>query len=331
MPRIPREDTPGSWHHVYNRAIARRTLFERREDYRYFLSQLARASRRGEIELHAYCLMGTHYHLLVRSLGGNLSSAMQRVQLAYSRRFNRSRRRDGGLVRARYGSRPVRTLAYRRVLLRYIDINPCKARLCASPELYPWGSAAHYARATGPRWLKRGWVESEIDSRNDRRARTSDGLDPERAAREAAEVCSLVDARLSRRTSVDPLDDIVSAASAATRRWMVRKAMLADGTKPGLPILSIAQLQRVIERKRVGEWLVRDGNCERSGWDLALVGLGRDLCGQTLRQLARLLVASETKTHRIYAMHRSQLRADTAYASAVVHIAEEEVVRGVQV
>lgn len=53
MTRIARDDQPGSWHHVFNRAIARRTLFERRADFRYFLAQLAWAVRRGEIEGHS--------------------------------------------------------------------------------------------------------------------------------------------------------------------------------------------------------------------------------------------------------------------------------------
>ena len=118
MPRTPRQDEPGTWHHVFNRAIARRALFERREDYRFFLANLARAARRGEIEIHAYCLMGTHYHLLLRSPEGRMAEAMHRVQLAYSRWFNRSRRRDGSLVRGRYGSRLVRSLSYRRVIVR---------------------------------------------------------------------------------------------------------------------------------------------------------------------------------------------------------------------
>ena len=85
MPRIARADRPGFWHHVTNRAIARRTLFERREDFRVFIAALACAVRRGEIEVHAFCLMGTHYHLLVRSLLGELGSAMRRIQLVYSR------------------------------------------------------------------------------------------------------------------------------------------------------------------------------------------------------------------------------------------------------
>ena len=141
MPRIPRGDVPGSWHHVMNRAIARRTLFERREDFRFFLAQVARSVRRGELEVHAYCLVGTHYHLLVRSPKGRLAEAMQRVQLAYSRWFNRSRRRDGSLVRSRYRSKAVRSLCYRRVLVGYIDANPCSARIAPRPESYPYGSA----------------------------------------------------------------------------------------------------------------------------------------------------------------------------------------------
>jgi hypothetical protein len=104
MPRIARADRPGSWNHITSRAIARRTLFERRENFRLFLAALACAVRSGEIEVHAFYLMGTHYHLLIRSLRGELGNAMRRIQLAYSRWFNRSRRRDGSLVRCRYSS-----------------------------------------------------------------------------------------------------------------------------------------------------------------------------------------------------------------------------------
>jgi hypothetical protein len=63
-----------------NRGIARRTVFENDADVRYFLAQLARAVRAGGIEVHAYCLMTTHFHLLVRSPAGGLSTAMRAVQ-----------------------------------------------------------------------------------------------------------------------------------------------------------------------------------------------------------------------------------------------------------
>jgi REP element-mobilizing transposase RayT len=68
MARNLRYDIPGSWHHVMNRGIARRAVFESRADFRMFMSCMARAVRRGDIEIHAFCLMNTHFHMLVRSL-----------------------------------------------------------------------------------------------------------------------------------------------------------------------------------------------------------------------------------------------------------------------
>ncbi len=328
MPRLHRQDKPGQWHHVFNRAIARRTLFERREDYRFFLACLARAVRRGEIEVHSYCLMSTHYHILLRSPEGRLADAMQRIQLAYSRWFNRSRRRDGSLVRGRYGSKPVRTLSYRRVLVRYIDNNPVSAHLWKTPSAYAWGSARHYSEPTGPPWLEREWVESEVASNCE-----SGRFRPERYeetlwVRRPAELRQLVEARMAHDDGKDPLDDIVSTSSPATRQWMVRKAILADGTRPGLPLLSISHLDRVIQAGRHEPWSVRRGRSDRDGWSVAHVGLGRDLCGQTIRALAARLNVSETKVRRLYETHRAELEEETAYSRAVVELAGREFERG---
>ena len=324
MPRIPRQDEPGLWHHVFNRAIARRTLFERREDYRFFLAGLARAVRRGEIEVHAYCLLSTHYHLLLRSPEGRLSDAMQRVQLAYSRWFNRSRRRDGSLVRGRYGSKPVRSLSYRRVLVRYIDHNPVSARLSKTPATYAWGSARHYSRHTGPPWLERGWVESEVAAKCESGRFRPERYEAVHAVRRPAELRQLVEARMAYDEDKDPLDDLVSTSNPAIRRWMVHKAILADGTRPGLPLLSIARLERILQERRHAPWVVRRGRSDRDGWILAHVGLGRDLCGQTLRALAKRLSMSETKVRRLYATHRTELEEGTAYSIAVVELTGRE-------
>ncbi|MFT5478904.1 MAG: putative transposase, partial [Planctomycetota bacterium] len=66
-----------------NRGIARRSMFESRDDIRYFMACLARGVRRGQIEIHAWCVMTTHYHLLVYSPRGELSVAMGRAQNDY--------------------------------------------------------------------------------------------------------------------------------------------------------------------------------------------------------------------------------------------------------
>lgn len=75
MPRGERLDEAGAWHHVFNRGLARRTVFEAERDGRAFLSLLARSVRNRRLEVHAYCLMSTHFHLLVRSVDGRLSAA----------------------------------------------------------------------------------------------------------------------------------------------------------------------------------------------------------------------------------------------------------------
>ena len=131
MARRSRQDEPGRWHHVMNRAIARRTLFEDRTDVRYFLSRLAREVRAGRLEMQAWSVMGTHFHLLVRSPRGELSQAMRRAQSEYVCHFNRRHRRDGTLIRGRFLSKPVTTERHRRVLVAYIDQNPVVAGMSA--------------------------------------------------------------------------------------------------------------------------------------------------------------------------------------------------------
>ena len=79
-----RHDGPGVWHHVANRGIARRSVFEVSADVRFFLSRLARAYRKGLLEIHGYCMMITHFHLLVRSPVGQLSDTETGTFFRYS-------------------------------------------------------------------------------------------------------------------------------------------------------------------------------------------------------------------------------------------------------
>ena len=75
MTRRPRLDEPGAMHHVVNRGVAKRALFDGAKDMRYFQSRLARSARRGEIRVHAFSLVVNHYHLFLESVTGDLSSA----------------------------------------------------------------------------------------------------------------------------------------------------------------------------------------------------------------------------------------------------------------
>jgi hypothetical protein len=83
-----RFDEPGAWLHVMNRGVARRTICEDRADFRYFLARLARAVRAGWFEVHAFALLGTHFHLLLRSPACQVWPGLRAAQNAHSRRFN---------------------------------------------------------------------------------------------------------------------------------------------------------------------------------------------------------------------------------------------------
>ena len=125
MARRPRQDHPDSGHHVINRGLAKRPLFEDREDIRFFLSRLAHEVRRGRIEVHAWCVLTTHFRPLVRSQIGEVSEALRRSQNVYSRFLNRGHRRNGTLVRGRFFSKPVAVYARRAAEIGAVALAAC--------------------------------------------------------------------------------------------------------------------------------------------------------------------------------------------------------------
>jgi REP element-mobilizing transposase RayT len=318
MPRHPRQDEPGSWHHVFQRGIAKRTLFEGALDIRYFLACLARAVRAGLIEVHAFCVLVTHFHLLLRSPVGRLSDAMQRIQNRYVRMFNRRRKRDGTLVRGRFRSKPVKTERYREVLVRYIDRNPVKAGIVVDPTAYPFGSARCYAVASGPPWLERSWVERFV-----REAVGSPEYDTARYAdvfpvADGAHLEGLVARRITYAGNEDdPLDNLYGAAPASIRAWMHRKAGLADQTKPGIPVVGAASVVRCVRRAAAlsGTWNIKWGRKGRAGWAVAEAVLLRDLAGATYAEITRLCGGSPHFWRKTYEQHAPKLESDSDYAA----------------
>lgn len=319
MARNSRLDVPGSWHHVMNRGIARRTAFETRSDVRSFLARAARAVRRGEIEVHAFCVMTTHFHLLVRSPNGQLSEAMRRIQNEYVRRFNRSRRRDGPLFRGRFRSMPVDSLTYRRTLVRYIDANPVSAGIAPSPHGYPHGSARLYTSHSGPAWLKRHWIEGSVRDAT-RRAYDGRGYMEVFGGALPTRLRDLVELRIERgRSGPDPLDDLVSATPHELVSLMRHRARLADGTRPGLAACDPCSVSEAVERGRElsGSWIIHPGQKPVDAWLQVHASLLCDLCGLTASQVGRRLSRSESGVGKLRARHRARMQEDEAYAERV--------------
>ncbi len=89
MSRPLRIQYPGAVYHIMNRGRARQPTFVDETDYRVFLETLTEAHGLWGIEVFAYCLMGNHYHLCLRTPKGNLSRIMRHIDGIYTQRFNR--------------------------------------------------------------------------------------------------------------------------------------------------------------------------------------------------------------------------------------------------
>ena len=282
-------------------------------------------ARRGLIEVHAYCLMSTHFHLLVRipEEGGDLSVAMMRIQNAYVRWFNRRNMRDGPLFRSRFGSKPVRTASYWLLLLRYIHLNPVQAGICADPTTYGGSSAQAYSAGRGPRWLRRSHCNALMANRFGRADAVAAYESLMRTPLRPEEV-ALVRARRTQRAPEDPTDEILGATPAQVREWMVRKAANADGLTPSLPLASDDTLYSAARVREAAhpDATVQPTRVRIALWPILRAGLLHELCGQRCEDVAkRERCATGTASRRIH-VHRRLLREDETYAQLAAEVGE---------
>jgi REP element-mobilizing transposase RayT len=154
MPRKPREDHAGAWHHVMNRGIDHARIFDD-SAVNIFLHELHHACAQQRVEVHGYCILPSHYHLLLYTPQAGLSAAMQRTSSKFTQAVNSYRKRDGPLFKGRFRSIAIDSDAHLAKVSQYIHLNPVKARLATRPEDWRWSSAAAYLGvAKKPQWLQ---------------------------------------------------------------------------------------------------------------------------------------------------------------------------------
>lgn len=163
MSRPHRIIYPNAYYHVMNRGAGRQTIFNDRVDRETFLQTLGEACHQFCMEVHAYCLMDNHYHLLIKTPQANLSRVMRHINGVYTQRYNRSHKTDGALFRGRYKAILVDSDAYLLHLSKYIHINPLTAQMVDCLEQFEWSSYLAYVdKARTPAWLKRDEVYAQL-------------------------------------------------------------------------------------------------------------------------------------------------------------------------
>jgi putative transposase len=184
MPRQARLDAPGTLHHVIVRGLERGAIVRDDTDRDAFVARLGDVAQATGTAVYAWALLPNHAHLLLRSGPAGLPRFMRRLLTGYAINFNRRHQRVGYLFQNRYKSIVCEEDAYFRELVRYIHLNPIRAKLVESLRVlacYPWcGHATVLGRNPRP-WQDRravlAWFgDSERKAVNRYRDFVRDGL-----------------------------------------------------------------------------------------------------------------------------------------------------------
>ena len=147
MARQPRFVLPGHPQHVIQRGNNRQVIFCSESDYQFYLEKLLDAAREHACDIHAYVLMTNHVHLLVTPHEENsISKMMQSLGRRYVQYFNYMYKRTGTLWEGRYKASLIDTDSYLLTCMRYIELNPVRAKgMAEHPSEYQWSSYRHNA------------------------------------------------------------------------------------------------------------------------------------------------------------------------------------------
>jgi putative transposase len=164
-----RIEYPGAIYHVMNRGDRRELIFEDDADRHRFLETLEEGCERSGWQVHAYCLMPNHFHLVVETPQPTLVAGMKWLLGTYTGRFNRRHKLSGHLFSGRYKSLIVDGSGngYLRTVCEYVHLNPARVKLLKPEQRlreYRWSSWPEYLRTPGkrPGWMRVDRVFGEM-------------------------------------------------------------------------------------------------------------------------------------------------------------------------
>lgn len=145
MPRMAREISYSGLYHVMVRGVNKEAIFKDNRDRNSFLHLLKYYKNKLNCDIHAYCLMDNHVHILIEDKNNKLGELMRNINCVYAGEFNKKYKRVGHLFQERFKSENVENDYYLLRLIRYIHRNPEKAGIC-NTEDYIWSSYKEYIK-----------------------------------------------------------------------------------------------------------------------------------------------------------------------------------------
>ena len=169
MARKLRVEYEGAIYHVMNRGDRREPIFREDADRALFLETLGQACRKTDWQVHAWCLMRNHFHLVIETPKANLVAGMKWFLGTYTGRFNRKHKMLGHLFSGRYKALIVDGSGhgYLRTVCDYVHLNPVRAKLLSKEQklrAYRWSSYGEYLKRPSQRvgWLCVGRLLGEM-------------------------------------------------------------------------------------------------------------------------------------------------------------------------
>ena len=148
MARRPRIEFEGAFYHVITRGNQRQKIFKDKDDFLKYLEILFNYKIRYKYFLYAYVLMNNHIHLLVETQETPLSKILQGINQSYTTYFNRKYKTVGHLFQGRYKAILCDRDEYLLSLVKYIHLNPVRAKIVKFPDKYQWSSQHSYIKKT---------------------------------------------------------------------------------------------------------------------------------------------------------------------------------------
>jgi REP element-mobilizing transposase RayT len=296
MARPLRIEYAGAFYHVINRGHRQEPIVLDDRDRQRFLYDLERMAGQFHVLIHSYCLMTNHYHMILETPDGNLSRAVQWLNVSYATYYNRRHQCAGHLFQGRFKAILVDAGSYLEALSRYIHLNPVHAGLASRAWEYPWSSCRHFVQSGKvPAWLEVNRILAGFGRTGTiaRRRYAAYLLEPE---------------------ATNPCDDAVGGSLLGSKSFIqwVKDTFLSarrrDQEIPDLKRLTPrppveAIVRAVAERLRVSpEQILRRGRKRNRARDITIY-LSRELSGLSCQELGRrfggLSGAAITMRHKL--------------------------------
>jgi REP element-mobilizing transposase RayT len=162
-----RDERPDGFYHVVSRGNNRGSVFVDDGDHLLFLDLLRRYAERHDWSVLAYCLMTTHYHLVMEIGRGGLSAGMCLLNGDFSRKANKRHGRIGHVFNNRFSASAIDRESHLLEACRYVVLNPVRAGICQRPESWRWSS---YRASAGFEFAPSVLAEAELLTLFDRDA-----------------------------------------------------------------------------------------------------------------------------------------------------------------